>query len=82
MIGQLKELSMSWECGNSFSNIQIFSPDGTLLMFFGDASTNPGGFAMPAGMHIDEQDRLYVADQFNKRLQVFKYLGAPDLPQD
>jgi hypothetical protein len=26
-------------------------------------------------MHIDAQDRIYVVDQYNRRVQVFQFMG-------
>jgi DNA-binding beta-propeller fold protein YncE len=34
----------------------------------------PAAFQLPAGIAIDEIDRIYVADQLNSRIQVFQYL--------
>jgi hypothetical protein len=36
--------------------------------------TGPGTFWMPAGIHIDGKDRIFVVDQLNHRVQVFQYL--------
>ncbi|MEQ1729621.1 MAG: 6-bladed beta-propeller, partial [Vicinamibacterales bacterium] len=57
-----------------FNNFQIFDDQGQLLLFVGAGGRNPGEFFLPAGMSVDEQDRLYVADQGNSRVQVFQYL--------
>ncbi|MHC4423001.1 MAG: hypothetical protein ACYS1E_20790 [Planctomycetota bacterium] len=29
---------------------------------------------MPAGIHIDPSDRIWIADSYNRRVQVFQYL--------
>ncbi|MHC4930025.1 MAG: hypothetical protein ACYTFU_10220 [Planctomycetota bacterium] len=34
----------------------------------------PGQFWLPAGIFIGANDRIYVADTFNKRIQVFEFL--------
>jgi hypothetical protein len=60
----------------AFSNFQVFNPEGKLLMFVGDLGPAPGQFWLPAGLYIDKEDRIYVADQFNLRVQVFRYLGG------
>jgi hypothetical protein len=31
---------------------------------------------LPAGIFIDKRDRIYVADSYNKRIQIFQYLGG------
>ena len=52
--------------------VQEFSPDGrTLLKCFGQAGTANGEFSRPEGLGLDRQDRLYVADSCNHRIQVF-----------
>jgi len=33
-------------------------------------------FQLPAGLQIDNQDRIYVVDSFNRRVQVFHYYGV------
>jgi hypothetical protein len=45
-------------------------------MFVGAAGSGPGEFLLPAGLFIDGQDRIYVADQGNSRVQVFEYLKS------
>ena len=60
----------------SFNNFQIFDEEGQLLLFVGSGGRSPGEFVLPAGMSVDEQDRLYVADQGNSRVQVFQYLNG------
>lgn len=62
--------------------ITIFSVKGELLMVLGGifaqtTGTRPaaGGFLVPQGIFIDQNDRVYVADQLNKRIQVFQYLS-------
>lgn len=57
-----------------FSHVQIFNQDGQLLLVFGKSGNAPGAFALPLHIYIDKQDRIYVADTFNKRVQVFQYL--------
>src|SRR5262249_49634116 len=42
---------------------------------FGRAGTGPGEFNRPEGLCVDAQDRLYVADSCNHRIQVFSSDG-------
>ena len=35
--------------------------------------TGAGEFQLPSGLQIDNQDRIYVVDSFNRRVQVFHY---------
>ncbi|MGH7275360.1 MAG: hypothetical protein ACREIQ_13055 [Nitrospiria bacterium] len=34
-----------------------------------------GNFWLPTGIFGDSQNRIYVADTYNHRVQVFEYLG-------
>jgi len=34
-----------------------------------------GEFWIPGGIAIDKDDYIYVADSYNQRIQVFKYVG-------
>ncbi len=55
------------------SRIQIFDQNGVFLLDFGSLGTKPGQFTLPAGMAFWD-DKLYVADSYNGRVQVFRYL--------
>jgi ABC-type spermidine/putrescine transport system permease subunit II/streptogramin lyase len=48
--------------------------EATLLQVIGRAGTAPGEFNRAEGICVDAQDRLYVADSCNHRIQIF----APD----
>jgi DNA-binding beta-propeller fold protein YncE len=62
---------------SAFNNFQIFNKEGQLLLWVGNAGTRPGEFYLPSGMYIDSTtDKIYVADTFNRRVQVFQYLRA------
>lgn len=45
-----------------------------ILMAFGSEGNDPGRFWLPAGIFIDDNNRIFVADSFNKRIQVFQLL--------
>lgn len=61
---------------SAFDNIQVFNEKGKMLSFFGSAGSDPGFFfGLPSGMYIDENDRIYISDQLNRRVQVFQYLS-------
>jgi DNA-binding beta-propeller fold protein YncE len=52
--------------------VQRFTPDGgSVLAGFGQYGSAPGEFNRPEGITVDPQDRLYVADSCNHRVQVF-----------
>ncbi len=56
--------------------IKIFDKEGRLLLFFGEKGSFYGNFDLPAGIFIDSNNRIYVADSLNMRLQVFQFLGG------
>ena len=60
-----------------FDNIQIFDLSGRLLLNWGEGGAKPGQFGVPAGIAIAADNQIYVADSYNRRVQVFKYIGAP-----
>ena len=55
-------------------NFQIFDRSGQLLLFVGDRSETPAPakFMLPAGLAIDEDDRVYLVDQFFRKIDVFR----------
>ncbi len=55
--------------------IQVFSPEGKWLRQWGGHGYEPGEFLKPRALAIDEQDRLFVADSCNHRIQVFDTQG-------
>jgi hypothetical protein len=61
----------------AFNNFQIFNQQGDVLLAVGMMGSAPGYLYLPGGIAIDEHDRIYVADQFNGRVQVFQYLRSP-----
>ncbi len=58
------------------NNVQIYSSTGDLLLQFGEVGNAPGQFQLPAGIYIDKNDYIYIADSVNRRIQVFKYITA------
>lgn len=61
-----------------FHAIQIFDEDGRLLLPVGQIGQQPGEFWLPTGLFIDPQsDLIYVADSYNRRIQVLHYVGGP-----
>jgi sugar lactone lactonase YvrE len=60
--------------GATIDRVQVFSPEGEFLLAFGSKGFGPGQFVMPTGVTIHD-DRIYVADSYNSRIQVFEYVG-------
>lgn len=58
-----------------FHRVQIFDRDGRFLMDFGNQGNNAGEFWLPSGLYIDH-DMIYIADSYNRRVQVFQYVGG------
>ncbi|MBN2373188.1 NHL repeat-containing protein [bacterium] len=50
----------------------IYDPSGAFINEFGGEGRGPGWFSYPKDIAIDGQGRLFVADTFNKRVQVFQ----------
>lgn len=63
------------------SNLTIFDKEGNTLLVVGSSHSvrsgniGRGGFLVPQGVSIDKNDRIYVSDSLNKRVQVFQYLN-------
>ena len=49
-------------------------------MFFASVGNGPGQLWLPSGIHIADDDQIYVVSQYNWRVNTYKYLGEPDLP--
>jgi DNA-binding beta-propeller fold protein YncE len=54
--------------------VSVHTPEGKLLRAWGKAGTGDGEFDMPGGIAV-RGDRVYVADQTNRRVQVFDARG-------
>lgn len=67
---------------SAFGNLQIFNSEGQLLMFIGGRSDEPGPahFLLPEGIAVDEDGRIYVVDQWYRKVDVFRpaALGEQD----
>ncbi|MBI3326959.1 MAG: hypothetical protein HYZ81_09690, partial [Nitrospinae bacterium] len=57
--------------GYGNSRIHKFSPDGRLLLSWGEPGIDPGQFIRPHNVVIDRDDRVYIADREAHRVQVF-----------
>jgi DNA-binding beta-propeller fold protein YncE len=54
-----------------FDNVQIFNTEGDFLYVFGVPGNEEGQFWMPFDVDI-YNGKIYVADTYNKRIQIFK----------
>jgi hypothetical protein len=70
-----------------FENVQLYNRDGQVLMDFGTEGGGPGQFWLPNVICIDgaaagagggATTRIYVADSYNRRIQVFDFQGLPE----
>ena len=57
------------------SRVARVAKDGTWLGSFGTPGNGPGQFNTPHSIASDAQDRIYVADRGNRRIQVFDTQG-------
>ena len=55
--------------------VQVFNRQGDLLYHFGTRGTGAGEFQLPAGLSIDRDDRIYVVDSLNRRIQIYRFYG-------
>jgi DNA-binding beta-propeller fold protein YncE len=51
--------------------VHKYSPDGKLLLSWGEPGTDPGQFNIPHNIATDPEGWVYVADRENHRVQVF-----------
>ncbi len=66
---------------SQFENVQLFDDTGHLLMDFGEEGRGPGQFWLPTGIFIEQVansatglTRIWIADSYNRRVQVFNYI--------
>ena len=61
----------------TFCNIQVFTPDGALLLAIGTRGERdaPGRFLLPAKLAADETGRLYIIDQYFHKVEVVRRLS-------
>ena len=62
--------------GYGNSRVHKFSAQGQLLLSWGSPGTGPGEFSSPHGIWVDNQNRVYVTDRENNRVQVFDAEGG------
>lgn len=57
-----------------FNRVQIFDHQGNFLLAFGSPGRGEGDMWLPGGVFIVD-DRIFVADSHNGRVQVYEYVG-------
>jgi hypothetical protein len=82
--GQFRQVTdMAWDSkGNTYisdgyinSRVAKIGPDGRWLKSWGSYGKEPGQFDTLHSIAVDAQDRVYVADRGNRRIQVFDTEG-------
>jgi len=61
--------------GYGNARVHKFSPEGKLILSWGEPGTGPGQFNIPHNICCDEAGWVYVADRENHRIQVFDGKG-------
>lgn len=61
--------------GYGNSRVHKFSNTGDYLFSWGEPGDGPGEFNLPHAIAVDADDRIYVADRENSRIQVFDHIG-------
>jgi hypothetical protein len=78
--GRFRQVTdVAWDAaGNTYisdgyinSRVAKVDKNGNWLKSWGDRGTGPGQFHTPHSIAVDAQDRIYVADRSNRRIQVF-----------
>ena len=67
------EIYVSDGYGNA--RIHKFSTDGSLLLSWGEPGDAPGQFKLPHSIWVDKQERVWVPDRENGRIQIFNAQG-------
>jgi len=68
-IASTGELFVSDGYGNA--RVHKFSSDGSLIQSWGEHGSEPGQFALSHCVRIDKNDRVWVCDRTNDRIQIF-----------
>ncbi len=54
----------------------MFNKNGSVVRSFGGKGSAPGTFNIPRAVAVDSNDRIYVLDSLNHRVQVFGPTGT------
>lgn len=58
------------------SRVAKYDANGDWVKSWGERGTGPGQFRLPHAIAVDNQDRIYVGDRSNRRIQVFDADGT------
>jgi DNA-binding beta-propeller fold protein YncE len=72
-VSSSSEIYISDGYGNA--RVHKFSPDGKLLLSWGEPGYAPGQFRLPHFILVDKKDRVWVVDRENSRIQIFDAAG-------
>ena len=61
--------------GYGNARVHKFTPDGKLLLSWGEPGYAPGQFRLPHNIWVDKQDRVWIPDRENSRIQIFNSQG-------
>ncbi len=61
--------------GYGNASIHKFTPDGTLMFSWGEPGGRPGQFRLPHTVKVDKQERVWIPDRENHRVQIFDAEG-------
>lgn len=61
--------------GYGNARIHCFNAQGDLKFSWGEPGDGPGEFNIPHGLAISKQDRVFVSDRENNRIQIFSLQG-------
>ena len=65
------------------SGFAIYAQDGSPLLFLGGKpDIGKLGFALPTGVYVDKNDRIYITDSLNRSLTIWQYLSPKYLEQN
>ena len=72
-VSSSREIYVSDGYGNA--RVHKFNPDGALVSSWGEPGPAPGQFRLPHSIWVDRQDRIWVPDRENSRIQIFNEKG-------
>ena len=62
-----------WVADAIQNRVQVFTPEGRLLIYMGESGLLPGQFQSLANVMVDKNNRVLTTELYPGRLQVFRY---------